>query len=45
LDQHFSVAEKLRGQLRVVCNDVENLSANAFLDELIEWLAAKHLRD
>jgi hypothetical protein len=45
LGQHFSVAQKLRDQLRVVCNDVENLSAKAFLDELIEWLAAKHLRD
>jgi hypothetical protein len=45
LGQHFSVAQKLRDQLRVVCNDVENLSAKAFLDELIEGLAAKHLRD
>jgi NADH:flavin oxidoreductase / NADH oxidase family len=45
LGQRFSVAQKLRDQLRVVCNDVENVSAKAFLDELIEWLAAKHLRD
>jgi hypothetical protein len=45
LSQRFSVARKLRDQLRVVCNDVENLPAEVFLDELIEWLAAKHLRD
>jgi hypothetical protein len=41
----FSVAQKLRDQLCVVCNDVETLSAKQFLDELIEWLAAKHIRD
>jgi hypothetical protein len=45
LSQCFSVARKLSDQLRVVCNDVKNLSAKVFLDELIEWLAAKHLRD
>ncbi len=45
LSQRFNVARKLRDQLRMVCNDVDNLSAKAFLDELIEWLAAKHLRD
>ena len=43
--QHFSVALRLRDQLRAVYNDVETLSAKHFLDELIEWLAAKHLRD
>ena len=43
--QHFSVALRLRDQLRAVYNDVETLSAKQFLDELIEWLAAKHLRD
>jgi bacterioferritin (cytochrome b1) len=45
LSQRLSVAQKLRDQLRLVCNDVENLPAKVFLDELIEWLAAKHLRD
>ena len=43
--QHFTVALRLRDQLRAVYNDVETLSAEQFLDELIEWLAAKHLRD
>ena len=43
--QHFSVALRLRDQLRAVYNDVETLSAKQFLDELIELLAAKHLRD
>jgi polyhydroxyalkanoate synthesis regulator phasin len=43
--QHFTVALRLRDQLRAVYNDVETLSAKQFLDELIEWLAAKHLRD
>ena len=28
-----------------VHNDVETVSAKQFLDELIEWLQAKHLRD
>ena len=42
---HFTVALRLRDQLRAVYNDVETLSAKQFLDELIEWLAAKHLRD
>jgi hypothetical protein len=45
LDERFRVAQKLHDQLRAVCNDVENLAAKQFLDELIEWLAAKHLRD
>ncbi len=45
LSQRFNIARKLRDQLRMACNDVDNLSAKAFLDELIEWLAAKHLRD
>ena len=43
--QHFTVALRLRDQLRAVYNDVETFSAKQFLDELIEWLAAKHLRD
>jgi hypothetical protein len=41
LGQCFSVAKRLRDQLRAVYNDVETLSAKQFLDELIEWLAAK----
>ena len=45
LGQCFSVAKRLRDQLRAVYNDFETLSAKQFLDELIEWLAAKHLRD
>ncbi len=43
--QPFGVAQKLRDRLRVVCNGVETRSARQFLDELIERLAAKHLRD
>jgi NTP pyrophosphatase (non-canonical NTP hydrolase) len=45
LGQRFSVAQKLRDQLRAAYDDVETLSAKQFLDELIEWLEAKHLRD
>jgi hypothetical protein len=45
LGRRFSVAQRLHDQLRAVYNDVETLSAKHFLDELIEWLAAKHLRD
>ena len=43
--RRFRVAQRLHDQLRAVHNDVETLSAKQFLDELIEWLAAKHLRD
>ena len=43
--QRFSSAHRLRDQLRAVYNDVETVSAKHFLDELIEWLEAKHLRD
>ena len=42
LGQWFSTAQRLRDQLRAV---VETVSAKQFLDELIEWLQAKHLRD
>ena len=42
--QRFSTAHRLRDQLRAVYN-VETVSAKHFLDELIEWLEAKHLRD
>ena len=42
--QRFSTAHRLRDQLRAVSN-VETVSAKQFLDELIEWLEAKHLRD
>jgi hypothetical protein len=45
LGQRFSTAHRLRDQLRAVYNDVETVSAKQFLDELIEWLEAKHLRD
>ena len=45
LGQWFSTAQRLRDQLRVVYSDVETVSAKQFLDELIEWLQAKHLRD
>ena len=45
LGQWFSTAQRLRDQLRAVYNDVETVSAKQFLDELIEWLQAKHLRD
>jgi hypothetical protein len=34
-----------RDQLRAVHNDVETVSSKQFLDELIEWLQAKHLGD
>ena len=44
LGQRFSTAHRLRDQLRAVYN-VETVSAKHFLDELIEWLEAKHLRD
>ena len=44
LGQRFSTAHRLRDQLRAVYN-VETVSAKQFLDELIEWLEAKHLRD
>ena len=43
--QRFSTAHRLRDQLRAVYNDVETVSAKQFLDELIECLEAKHLRD
>ncbi len=43
--QLFSTARRLRDQLRAGYNHVEILSAKQFLDELIEWLEAKHLRD
>ena len=43
--QRFSTAHRLRDQLRAVYNDVQTVSAKQFLDELIEWLQAKHLRD
>ena len=43
--QRFSTARRLRDQLRAVYNDVETVSAKHFLDELIEWLEAKHLRE
>ena len=39
--QRFSTAQRLRA----FHNDVETVSAKQFLDELIEWLEAKHLRD
>ena len=42
LGQWFSTAQRLRDQLRAV---VETVSAKQFLDELIEWLEAKYLRD
>ena len=45
LGQRFSTAHRLRDQLRAVHNDVETVSAKQFLDELIEWLEAKYLRD
>jgi hypothetical protein len=45
LGQCFSTAQRLRHQLGAVYNDVETISAKEFLDELIEWLEAKHLRD
>ena len=45
LGQWFSRAQTLRDQLRALHNDVETVSAKQFLDELIEWLEAKHLRD
>jgi hypothetical protein len=45
LGQRFSTAQRLRDQLRSFHNDVETVSAKQFLDELIEWLEAKHLRD
>jgi len=45
LGQRFSTAQRLRDQLRAFHNDVETVSAKQFLDELIEWLEAKHLRD
>jgi hypothetical protein len=45
LGQRFSTAHRLRDQLRAVYNDVETVSAKQFLDELIEWLEAKYLRD
>jgi hypothetical protein len=43
--QWFSTAQRLRDQLRASHSDVETVSAKQFLDELIEWLEAKHLRD
>jgi hypothetical protein len=45
LDESFSTAQRLRDQLRAVYNDLETISAKQFVDELIEWLEAKHLRD
>src|SRR5262245_42452458 len=45
LGQRFSTARRLGDQLRAVYNHVETVSAKQFLDELIEWLEAKHLRD
>ena len=38
--QRFSTAHRLRAVY-----NVETVSAKQFLDELIEWLEAKHLRD
>ena len=40
LGQRFSTAHRLRAVY-----NVETVSAKHFLDELIEWLEAKHLRD
>jgi hypothetical protein len=45
LGHWLSTAQRLRDQLRAVHNNVETVSAKQFLDELIEWLQAKHLRD
>ncbi len=42
--QSFRTARRLRDHLRAVYNH-ETLSAKQFLDELIEWLETKHLRD
>jgi hypothetical protein len=41
----FSTAQQLRDQLRAFHTDAETVSAKQFLNELIEWLEAKHLRD
>ena len=43
--QRFSTVQRLRDQLRAFHNDVETVSAKQFLDELVEGLEAKHLRD